>query len=125
MIRFIKFLVPFALFFGLIQNYCFNVLMQPCVFLYKTITIYMFNTIIAIIIFSFLMFIHKKDPLKTGFAFMGANLFKMFLVVLFLVPLIQSNKIVDKSLDMLTVIIPYFLFLIFETVFSIALINKK
>lgn len=125
MIRFIKFLVPFATFFGLLQNYCFNVLMQPCVFLYKTTTIYVFNTIIATLLFSFLIYVNKKDPLKTGFAFMGANLLKMFLVVIYLIPLIQSDKIVNKSLDMLAVIFPYFLFLIFETVFSIDLINKK
>jgi ACR3 family arsenite efflux pump ArsB len=56
---------------------------------------------------------------------MGANLIKMFLVLIFLIPLIQSDIIADKSLDMLAVIIPYFLFLIFETVFSIDLINKK
>jgi hypothetical protein len=125
MIRFIKFLVPFAIIFGLIQNYCFNVLMQPCVFLYKTTTIYIYNSVIAILLFSFLIYVNKKDALKTGFAFMGANLIKMFLVLIFLIPLIQSDIIADKSLDMLAVIIPYFLFLIFETVFSIDLINKK
>jgi uncharacterized membrane protein YcgQ (UPF0703/DUF1980 family) len=99
--------------------------MQPCVFLYKTTTIYIYNSVIAILLFSFLIYVNKKDALKTGFAFMGANLIKMFLVLIFLIPLIQSDIIADKSLDMLAVIIPYFLFLIFETVFSIDLINKK
>lgn len=125
MIKFIKFLVPYATFFGILQNYCFNVLMHPYVFFYKTKTIYVFNSVIALLSFSFLILIHKKDPLKTGFAFMGANLLKMFLVVIYFIPLIQSDIIVDKSLDMFAVIIPYFLFLIFETVFSVHLINKK
>lgn len=125
MIHFLKFLLPFTLVFGFLQHYIVTKIFNKIDFLYKTFDIYLFNILVAIVLFTILLVINKKSPLKTGFAFMGANLVKMFLVVLFLIPLIQSDTISDKAFDMLTVIIPYFLFLIFETVFAVQLINQK
>jgi hypothetical protein len=54
---------------------------------------------------------------------MGVSLLKMMAAVLFLIPQLQSD-IKNQIPDVAAFFIPYFLYLFFETIFAIRLINK-
>jgi len=54
---------------------------------------------------------------------MGLSLFKMFAAVIFLLPLILSG-VNAVFANILAFFIPYFLFLVFETLYAVKLINK-
>jgi hypothetical protein len=73
--------------------------------------------------YSFLIFVNKSFPDKTGFAFMGISLLKMMAAVVFLIPLLQSD-LKSQIPDVGAFFIPYFLYLFLETFFAIRLINK-
>ena len=55
---------------------------------------------------------------------MGISVIKMVASVVFLIPMIQSDTI-DRIPDVAIFFIPYFLYLFFETIFAIRLINKS
>lgn len=55
---------------------------------------------------------------------MAISVIKMMASVVFLIPLLQSDTI-DRIPDVTAFFIPYFLYLFFETIFAIRLINKK
>jgi hypothetical protein len=54
---------------------------------------------------------------------MGTGVLKMMACVIFLIPMIQSD-IVNRVPDVGAFFIPYFLFLLFETMVAVRLINK-
>ena len=62
--------------------------------------------------------------LITVFAFLGTTFVKMMGAVIFLIPLIQSER-TETNLDIATFFVPYFLFLLFETIFAVRLINNR
>jgi hypothetical protein len=70
-----------------------------------------------------LVFIYRKFSDKAGFAFMGLSLLKMFAAVIFLLPLVLS-EVNAVFANILAFFIPYFLFLVFETLYAVKLINK-
>lgn len=120
---FLKFFIPFSLIlfaiqFGLV-NYVFKLDLY-----YSTIAIYGFHVLATFIIYLFLVFVYNSFSDKTGFAFMACSLLKMLAAVLFLLPL-MLNGITKPFLNIITFFIPYFLFLIFETVYAVKLINSK
>lgn len=120
---FLKFFIPFSLIlfaiqFGLV-NYVFKLDLY-----YSTIAIYGFHVLATFIIYLFLVFVYNSFSDKTGFAFMACSLLKMLAAVLFLLPL-MLNDVTKPFLNIITFFIPYFLFLIFETVYAVKLINSK
>ena len=121
---FLKFLIPFTVLLGFIQYYLTIKVFNINNLFYNVFSIYSIHSIITTIILLILIFINYKFPLKTGFAFMGLSLFKMILIVVILFPIVQS-KMIDKTIDILSFFIPYFLFLFFETIFAIRLMNRK
>jgi len=74
--------------------------------------------------YGFLIFVNKTFADKTGFAFMGFSLIKMMAAIVFLIPLLQSDH-KSQVPDVSAFFIPYFLFLFFETLFAIRLINNQ
>ena len=93
-------------------------------FFYPTWSIYTFLAIATFLIYLFLLFVHKAFPDKTGFAFLACGLLKMFASVVFLIPLLQAG-VKNPVPDVLNFFIPYFLFLLYETIYAVRLINIK
>lgn len=123
-IHFLKYFFPLSITLFLIQKYISETFFESYIFLFDTLQIYSFHVITALIIYLILVIIQKKEPTKTGFAFMAASILKMLAVVLFLLPLIQSN--LDNKLPTLAAFfVPYFMFLIIETYFSVRLIHEN
>ena len=121
--NFLKYLIPFAIVLFLVQHFTVANLFKDISFFYSTWSIYVFHIIITLLSYLFLLFVHKNFPDKTGFTFMGIGLIKMMAGVVFLIPMIQSDTI-DRIPDVAAFFIPYFLFLFFETIFAVRLINK-
>ncbi|MBE7641481.1 MULTISPECIES: hypothetical protein [Salegentibacter] len=122
LLAFLKRLLPFTLFLWLIQF-----LLQQYVleldFYYSSFSIYLFHFVATFLIYSILVFVYRNFTENTGFAFMGLSLLKMVMAVIFLLPLVLSGLDGVFS-NILAFFIPYFLFLIFETLYAVKLINK-
>ncbi|MCD0469443.1 hypothetical protein [Flavobacterium sp. JAS] len=120
---FLKYFLPFSIVLFVAQYFAMQFLSDKFVFLYSAWSIYLFNIVATFLVYLFLIFVHKNFANYTGFAFLGASFIRMMAAIVFLIPLIKAhvkNPIVDIS----TFFIPYFLFLLFETYFTIRLINK-
>lgn len=119
---FLKRLLPFSILLWLIQfllqQYVFEV-----EFYYSSFSIYLFHFLATFLIYLSLVFVYKNFTDKTGFAFMGLSLFKMVAAVIFLLPLVLS-EVNAVFVNVLAFFIPYFLFLVFETLYAVKLINK-
>lgn len=120
---FLKSFIPFSVLLFAIQFALVNYLFETNLF-YSTISIFAFHILATLIIYVFLVYVHENFKDKTGFAFMGASLLKMLGAVLFLLPMMLSNT-EEPFQDMIAFFIPYFLFLIFETIYAVRLINIK
>lgn len=121
---FLKYLVPFTLLLFFAQYYGTAAISQVHDFFYATWSIYLFLFVTTLLIYVLLLFVNANFPDFTGFAFLGTTFVKMMAAVVFLIPLIQSEGR-ETNLDIAAFFIPYFLFLLFETVFSVRLINKR
>ncbi|SNR87475.1 hypothetical protein SAMN04487979_12726 [Flavobacterium sp. ov086] len=120
---FLKYFLPFSIVLFVAQYFAMQFLSDKFVFLYSAWSIYLFNIVATFLVYLFLIFVHKNFANYTGFAFLGASFIRMMAAIVFLIPLIKAhvkNPIVDIS----TFFIPYFLFLLFETYFTIRLINR-
>ncbi|MDT0294624.1 hypothetical protein ACFQ3R_04325 [Mesonia ostreae] len=124
-IQFSKYLVSFSLVFCLLQYLLVEQILKEQPY-YSTFIIYGFLFVVTLGIYAALLFIHKSFKENTGFAFMGLSLFKMFLSVLFLLPVIlYEDEQGNLLLDIFTFFIPYFLYLLFETIFAVRLLQDK
>lgn len=122
--KFLKLIIPFSLVLFFIQYYIVASFFQNSIFFYSTWSIYVFHLVITLCSYSFLIFVNKTFPDKTGFAFMGFSLLKMMAAIVFLIPLLQSD-LKSQVPDVSAFFIPYFLYLFFETLFAIRLINNQ
>jgi len=122
-LNFLKFFIPYSVLLFTAQYFITANLFSDIPFYYSTWSIYVFHIILTSLSYLFLLFVHKNFPDKTGFTFMGIGLIKMMAGVVFLIPMIQSDTI-DRIPDVAMFFIPYFLFLLFETIFAVRLINK-
>ena len=122
-LNFTKFLVPFALVLFGVQYYTTAQLFSNTIFYYSVWSIYLFHFISTLISYLFLLFVHKNFPDKAGFTFMGSGVIKMMACVVFLLPMIQSD-LENRIPDVGAFFIPYFMFLLLETIFAVRLINK-
>lgn len=121
---FLKYFVPFSIVLFAAQYFAMQSLSETLSFFYQAWSIYTFNVVATFLVYVFLIFVHKNFKDYTGFAFLGACLFRMMAAVVFLIPLINAD-VKDPIIDISTFFIPYFLFLFFETYFAIRLINKE
>ncbi len=122
-LNFLKFFLPYALLLFGIQFLVTQQLFGDTLFYYTTWSIYLFQVILTIVAHSFLLFVHNNFPEKAGFTFMGMGVIKMMACVVFLIPMIQSEML-SSIPDIVAFFIPYFMFLLFETIFAVRLINK-
>lgn len=86
--------------------------------------IHVFLTLLTLLGYLLLLFVYLRDREKTGFAFIAIGFLKMLAAVLFLYPLIYSGGN-DIMAQVLAFFVPYFLYLGFDTFFTIQLISKK
>lgn len=122
-IDFLKYFIPFSIVLFVVQYFAMQALSEKLVFFYSAWSIYIFNITATFLVYLFLIYVNKTFTNYTGFAFLGASLFRMMLAIIFLIPLIKG-KVKDPIIDLSTFFIPYFLFLLFETYFTIRLINR-
>jgi hypothetical protein len=122
-LNFLKFFLPFALLLFVLQYAATPALFGATFFYYSIESIYGFHVIITAAAHLFLLFVHTSFPDKAGFTFMGMGVLKMMACVVFLIPMLQSDT-ADRIPDVAAFFIPYFMFLLFETVFAVRLINK-
>lgn len=123
-VSFLKYLIPFTLLLFVAQHYGTVALSVNHDFFYATWGIYLFLFVSTLLIYVLLLFVDISFPDFTGFAFLGSTFVKMMAAVVFLIPLIQSDR-TETNLDIATFFVPYFLFLLFETIFAVRLINNR
>ncbi|MFN2260557.1 MAG: hypothetical protein ABR595_00635 [Psychroflexus sp.] len=91
---------------------------------YSLISIYAFHIIAALAVLAIIHLVYTKSKDHTGFAFMGTSLLKMLAAVLFLLPgFLSENK--PEFINIMNFFVPYFIFLVFETLIVVKLINQK
>ncbi len=124
LLPFVKQFVPFSILLFIAQLLITRFLFAEISFYYPVYSIYAFHFMTTFILFLFLVFVNVSFFDKTGYAFLATGMLKMMASVVFLIPLIQSdfeNKIPDVG----AFFIPFFLFLGFETIHSVRLLNTK
>ncbi|MBP1222133.1 uncharacterized membrane protein YcgQ (UPF0703/DUF1980 family) [Flavobacterium sp. 1355] len=123
-VDFLKYFIPFSIVLFASQYFVMQSLSSQFSFFYSAWSIYIFNIVSTFVVYLLLIYVNKTFPTYTGLTFLGASLFRMMAAVVFLIPFIKSD-IKDPITDVSTFFIPYFLFLLFETYFTIRLINKS
>lgn len=125
-VDFLKYFVPFSAVLFFAQYFTMQSLTasENLNFLYSVWSIYAFNIIATFLVYLFLIFVNNNFDTYTGFAFLGASLFRMMAAIVFLIPLIRSD-VKNPIIDLSTFFVPYFLFLLFEVYFTIRLLNKR
>lgn len=123
-ISFLKILLPVTILCGVAQYLIINMLFEPSVFFLNTWSIYLFHLSVTLVILAALLAVAKVAYDKVGYAFMACSMFKMFFSILFLIPLIKSNQ-ESKIGDIIAFFIPYFIFLGFDTYFTLRLLKLK
>lgn len=123
---FVSFLKKLSLFTVvlLLINYGIVYLIKDYEVYYSPLSIHGFLFTITALIYILLLYVNKNFSDYTGYTFMGSSLFKMLLAVLFLLPVLL-NKEISPMADLAAFFIPYFLYLIFETVFAVSLLNPS
>lgn len=112
-------LLLYGLHIGL-NNYIFN-FSEYNEFVKKT-HLFLFIVIFAII--NSLLFLHKKSPTYTGFAYLGSVLLKMALSVFFLYPYI-TKKADDIKIVVIQFFLLFFIYLLFEVLLLLNIIKNK
>ena len=118
------FLTPLTIALYFCQVFVLKTYFHTIAFQLTTSSIYLFHFSTVIASYTLLIFVHKYFFLQTGYAFLAIGIIKMGLAILFLMPIINSNTI-DKSPDILSFFVPFFLFLLLETIFAVKLLNNK
>ncbi|TVZ26278.1 hypothetical protein JM83_1232 [Gillisia sp. Hel_I_86] len=124
LLDFLKIFVLFSIILFVLHFIINRLFLEEIIFYYSIWSIYAFHIISTFFIYFLLVYIHLNFSDKTGFAFMGASLFKMLAAVLFLLPMLINNEN-SPFINLLSFFIPYFLYLILETIFSVKLINSR
>lgn len=124
LLPFIKQFIPFSLLLFIIQLLITRFLFAETPFYYSVYSIYAFHFILTFLLYLFLVFVNVTFFDKTGYTFLATGILKMMASVVFLLPLIQSD-FEDKIPDVGAFFIPFFLFLLFETIHSVRLLNAE
>ncbi len=124
LLDFLKIFIPFSIILIVFQYLVVNFLLKDIEFYYSIWTIYSFHILATFVIYIILVLIHKNFRDNTGFAFMGGSLLKMLAAILFLLPMLLNNQ-EFRFINLLSFFIPYFFYLIFETIYAVRLINSK
>lgn len=90
---------------------------------YTLSSIYLFHILSALAVAITIKWVRKNFKDHAGFAFMGTSLVKMLAAILFLLPGFLS-EVKPNFTNILNFFVPYFLFLAFEAIQMIKLINQ-
>ncbi|MCL5127293.1 DUF6168 family protein [Algibacter sp. L4_22] len=123
LISFSIILIPFSLILFALQLFIVKKVGLDLSLFFNTCSVYIFHSIATLLVYISVLFVNKTYSDKTGFAFMACGLIKMMASIVFLLPLIQ-NKELNAINDVIAFFIPYFLFLLLETVYVVKLLNK-
>lgn len=122
-LHFLKGFVPFTLIIFTIHFLIVNYL-DGVTFYYSLPVIYLFHILSTLIVYLAMVLVYSKSRDYTGYTFMGGSLLKMMAAVVFLLPMLLNNT-ENPFANILSFFIPYFLYLIFETIYAVKLINAK
>ncbi|MCL6217125.1 DUF6168 family protein [Zunongwangia pacifica] len=123
LLNFLKVFLPFSLILFVIQSIVISNFVEVTLY-YSTVANYMFHILVTLFIYIILLYINLNFSDKTGFTFMGLGLLKMFAAVMFLLPALLDDE-VSNFAQVIAFFVPYFIFLIFETIFAVKLINQN
>lgn len=124
LLKFLLRFIPFTLVLFFIQYFLRSTYFQDIEFYYSLPAIYLFHIIATLLIYFSLLAVFFNFKEYTGYAFMGASLLKMLAAVLFLLPMLLERTD-NPFANILSFFVPYFLYLIFETIYAVKLINPK
>lgn len=122
--RLFVYLVPVSVLFYFIQEFILTTFFNQIDFKIATLSIYLFHFLTVAVSYTLLVLVNKYFFQQTGYAFLAFGIVKMGLSVFFLMPVIDSD-IANKIPDVLSFFIPFFLFLLMETIFSVNLLNSS
>lgn len=91
---------------------------------YSVWQIYLFHFVLAFITCGLLFYFSHIDKSKAGFVFIACSLLKMLATVIFLLPMMLRLK-TDMFGNIMMVLLPYLVYLVFETVYVNKLLNAK
>jgi len=123
-VSFFKTIIPFTIGLFLIQYFIVSIYFKNTNFIAPTSAIYIFHFTLTSLVFTLLIISHKKNPDYTGFAFLGGSLFKMIVVIIFII-IATNNDIKIHIQDFISFFIPYFFFLFIETYLAIKLLKNR
>jgi hypothetical protein len=122
--RLFVYLVPMTVVFYFCQEFILNTYFNQIEFKITTLSIYLFHFLTVAVSYTLLVLVNKYFFQQTGYAFLAFGIIKMGLSVFFLMPVIDS-EIANKIPDVLSFFIPFFIFLLLETIFSVNLLNSS
>ncbi|MFN7043944.1 MAG: DUF6168 family protein [Flavobacterium sp.] len=122
--RLFVYLVPVTVLFYFIQEFILSTYFNHIEFKIATLSIYLFHFLTVAVSYTLLVLVNKYFFQQTGYAFLAFGIIKMGLSVFFLMPVIDSD-IANKIPDVLSFFIPFFIFLLLETIFSVNLLNSS
>lgn len=119
---FLSKLIIFTFSLGISHFFVVNILEKKLYFSTSlTISFLFFTSLITYLVVFYTNAYFKE---YTGYAFMAMGVLKMFVSVLFLLPVI-SNKDLEKTSDIISFFIPFFMYLVFVTYYSVQLLTKQ
>ncbi|MGR7812822.1 hypothetical protein [Lacinutrix undariae] len=121
---FLLILIPFTLVLFAAEYAVIDNLTTSEPMFYSLWAIFTFHFVATLLMYLLLVFIHNTFADNTGLAFMACTFLKMMAALVFLLPLIL-RKDLGYITDVLAFFVPYFLFLVLETIFTVKLLNSK
>ena len=122
--NFFAYLIPITLLLYFAQKFILDSFFNEIEFLISITSIYLFHFFTVAFSYIMLVVVNKYFFQQTGYAFLAFGIIKMGLSVFFLMPVIDS-EIANKIPDVLSFFIPFFIFLLLETIFSVNLLNSS
>lgn len=120
---FLKTYLPFSIILFAIQYVVVNFSLESELY-YSTLAIYVFHFLATLLVYGLVLWVHQHFKNQAGFAFMGLGFIKMIAALVFLLPLLLGDM-GNKFTELMAFFIPYFIFLMFETIYVVKIINQK
>lgn len=121
--NFFAYLIPITLLLYFAQKFILDSFFNEIEFLISITSIYLFHFFTVAFSYIMLVVVNKYFFQQTGYTFLAFGIIKMGLSVFFLMPVIDSD-FANKIPDVLSFFIPFFVFLLLETIFSVNLLNS-
>src|SRR5690554_4889596 len=113
-----------ALVIGVIQRLIYTYLLSDISLFNPIWKNFVLLLIMSLVTYGLVVFVHYIIKEYTGFAFIASIVFKMFVSLWFLLPLIES-EFPNKIPDVINFFLPFFIFLGMEVWFSIRLLQSQ